>query len=930
MFSKNLRKKSFSDEEEESDLIINNDEFCTLNESKGINENLFQLKTSQQSKNSNTEKKNDFDYNQNNKILLKNPKVPKLTVDNIFSNNNIDNINNNDNLESHKSRINNNEEKTIFSKITEDLYIDSLNNIKPKKDIFDVYNNKDDNYNKLTVENYLFTCADKENSRNQKIINDFIERKNKEQICKKISIMQKNNKNGENAEKKYSSDHTKRKRSKGSRSPEQFLDDQRNLEKKHKNYIDKLIQIHNEEINLCLKDRPTISKYSIKLANMNKNKSKNIYVKLYEEFKKKNIEEKNKNTFIYSEYESGINKKLDNEQIIENTKRLHKEYEKKKNAINENKLKQINDIKNLSSYSLMNKNSNDIMSKRFISIYKNALKELFDKKISDNFDVSFRDFLLFIYKLGLVDKDYSVNIKIKEKFKPKLMNLDMIENPIKSDSIEEKNQFKKTEINKFTHKKREEKNNIKLIRGIFSEEEKNRKNRVDFSNKVLKKNTFSKTKSVGKKSSNNIGNIFGNETEFKLAKEAWKIITKNKSFNEELLASSNNIFLFFLSLCGIYKGTVNDIFIKKEFPFLLNDKSELFNIVTSKYIYKYFNIYRKSIIDNTFEKIKSKKKEPEIRNIELKKYKINSKSFIKKSCCTNFHKDKYSLIKKKKKVLNISKDKVEFKSFFNIKNKLSLNSNSNIENNDNNNNEKIKKFKKLINKDNVYKNKNINTGRYHNKLIKDFNNNFTKTDDNEKKELMFKRNLKKINQNDNSKSSFTSNSIFTQNVFEPQINKKDTNNLEKSNNGGHLNEKKSSISQYIFNEDYRIKDDIESNSNFNDNEINKEKSLNNNLSGNIENDNNNNKDYIINNRYENNGHNENINKDSEMPTVSLGGKKKKFIFKIKIKDDLIKLVINKGDDINYKINEFCKENNLDEDDKEQIIEAVNYKLLGKK
>ena len=273
---------------------------------------------------------------------------------------------------------------------------------------------------------------------------------------------------------------------------------------------------------------------------------------------------------------------------------------------------------------------------------------------------------------------------------------------------------------------------------------------------------------------------------------------------------------------------------------------------------------------------------------------------------------------------------MEFKSFFNIKNKLSLNSNINIENNDNNNNEKIKKFKKLINKDNVYKNKNINTGRYHNKLIKDFNNNFTKTDDNEKKELMFKRNLKKINQNDNSKSSFTSNSIFTQNVFEPQINKKETNNLDKSNNGGHLNEKKSSISQYIFNEDYRIKDDIESNSNFNDNEINKEKSLNNNLSGNIENDNNNNKDYIINNRYENNGHNENINKDSEMPTVSLGGKKKKFIFKIKIKDDLIKLVINKGDDINYKINEFCKENNLDEDDKEQIIEAVNYKLLGKK
>ena len=99
-------------------------------------------------------------------------------------------------------------------------------------------------------------------------------------------------------------------------------------------------------------------------------------------------------------------------------------------------------------------------------------------------------------------------------------------------------------------------NNIKIIRGIFSEEEKNRKNKVEFSKKVLKKNkknTFSKIKvrSAGKKSSNNIKNIYENDLEFKLAKEAWKIITKKKSFNDELLASSKNFFLFFLSLCGI-------------------------------------------------------------------------------------------------------------------------------------------------------------------------------------------------------------------------------------------------------------------------------------------------------------------------------------------------------------------------------------------
>ena len=48
------------------------------------------------------------------------------------------------------------------------------------------------------------------------------------------------------------------------------------MEEKHKNYIDNLIKIHDEEINLCIKDRPTISKNSERLANLNKNYMKII------------------------------------------------------------------------------------------------------------------------------------------------------------------------------------------------------------------------------------------------------------------------------------------------------------------------------------------------------------------------------------------------------------------------------------------------------------------------------------------------------------------------------------------------------------------------------------------------------------------------------------------------------------------------------
>ena len=599
MFVKNIKKKSFSEEEEEdSDLIINNDEFFIFNDFKE-NNNLLFLSKNKISKKINNEQKNN--YQNNNRILLKNPKYPKLiNNDNNFQNNNVKSLNKNTN----------NEEKTIFSKITEDLYLDSLNKIKPKKNIFDINKIKDDNYNKLTVENYLFTCADKENSKNNKIINDFIERKNKEHICKKIAINQKNN-TIDNGSKKLSSDHKKFKRSKGARSPEQFLDDQKLLEEKHKQYIDKLIKLHNEEINLCLKDRPTISKQSEKLANMNKNSNKNVHIKLYEEYniKKKNIEEKSKVTFTLDEYIFGSKKKLDNEQIIESAKRLYKDYEKMKNNLNENKMKKLNDIKNLSSNSLINKNSKDIISKRFIEIYKKVLNELFQKNINDIFDFAFGDFLLFIFKLQLVEKDYNIIINNnKQKYKNILLNINE-SSKTKNEAIKNN----KTEMKQYPYKKdnwkEEQKNSFRKIRNISPEEERNRKNMFDISNKILKRNTFLKTKSVGKKSINNNETLLENEPELKQAKEAWKIITKNKTFNEEILGSSKRVLLFFLSLCGIYKGNINDILIKKEFPILLNEPPDnIISIQLSQQIYKNFFNYRNSIFNNAIEKNKPKKK----------------------------------------------------------------------------------------------------------------------------------------------------------------------------------------------------------------------------------------------------------------------------------------------------------------------------------
>jgi len=898
MYFEKIQKKtlSFSDEEEESDLIINNDEFCVSNEFKITYQSDFL-----QNKNNMLKQLNLNKNHHNEKITLKSPKYGKHSE-------NIDSYNGNNDIE----------EKTIFSKIAEDLYINSLNEKCLRKNLFDINEIRDDNYNKLTVEKYLYTCADKENSKNKKIINDFIERKTKEQICKKILIDKKNNeKESRNNIKKFSSKRRIIKKTNSKpRSPEQFLDDQKIMEEKHKNYIDNLIKIHDEEINECIKDRPTISKNSERLANLNKNYNKDIHLKLYEDYnvKKKKIENLIKE-YLSRNDEFVPNKKLNKEKIIQNSKRLYKEYEKKNNNFRENQIKQLKEYKNMSTTSLINKYSNEIISKRFINIYKNVLKDLFNKDISDDFNFAFRDFLLFAYKLGLVNKNYD---DIDEKqFKHSLINKSEVIN--KSENKNKAKNFNIVDIKPYFYD-----NNLKMS----YREEKIRKNRLDVSAKIVKKNGLKSNRSVEKKllTLNESDNYYENISEYKLIKEAWKIITKSKKFDKELLANSKRVLIYFLSLCGIYKGNnIKDSFIKKDFPFLSKIKSILTDMDSNyvKHIYKYFDVFRKSIINNVIENFNPKKKESYMRTIDFSKnIERNSKSFIKrifnanpnksksKSKSKSKNKDKYITYKKKqmndskeknennsvnksKKNINLNIDGVQKKSptFIKNSNQILYTQTAQVSSKERNKNKLLKKFGK---KDKIQKKNFVN-----NLTVQQNNNNF--------------------NKNQNSNSSFNSNSLFSPNMLEPQMNnnKKSKNgSSNESCNDGHNKEKKSSITQYIFNEDYRIKDDIESNSNLNDFEMSKNQNLYNNLSEKNKSSIN---DDLSSNKFSN---------TDKVPGRERGpgGQKKKYIFKIKIKDNLIKLIINKGDNINEKVNIFCLENNLDEEDKEQILEAINIKL----
>ena len=977
MIGKKINKKIIPEEEDDNDLIINNDDDFYVNNDLKNSQNKNQeinkdynppkdseIPSSQKGENINESKSNDRTTNRN--IFTPVPNNPSVNVN---------------------SKESAGEEKTIFSKITEDLYLDNKLFLQPKKVYFDMSKIKEDNYNKLTTENYLFTCADKENSKNNKIINSFLERKTKELNNKKIgNDPEKDEKENLLEIKAPYSDRKKEKKGKNlCRSPEQFLKEQKILEEKHKNYIDKLTKKYIEEEKNAIKNKPTICKKSEKIMNMKKTGNKDIHLKLYEDYniKKQKLEEANKNYFIFNEnIKTTKYKKVNKDEIMQYAKKLHKDFEKRKNYISENKIKQLNDIKNMSAVSLIEKKSNFIVYKKLIKKYKNEMKALFNKNISDKFEISYSDYLSFIYKLDLVEKDYSDvnNIKQKNTNMSKGNNLDKIFN-IKYNNIDQENY--NTNI----------------------------KNKIIFSKNILKRNTYFKSKSIEKIK-------IDEEFEIKTVNNSWKMITKAKEFSKDEKGNSRRILYFILSVYGIYKGDLNDNFVKKEFPFLSKeeDKSYFIDISLSRQIYKYFSIFRNMAINKISAKNKEKEQEQEqeqeqedvqnkstnlikykktrfksghkfyVNTIEYSSNNINKKdiSQYNKNFSTSrstkkisyFHKLKND-VHKSQSINNISAEKKE-KIIFKLKAKNNITNNNNkkyekILNNINSQQDlnklkkNLKQKKETIIKKKINLNKGMNSNSTKNISYKiNESANLTKNY-NSIKNIKIKNTKNPIN-NVNQKINQNKN-IVTPTIKNQILNQKDKNNL-KSDKGKnlvnnkiskeeqekkiieekkeiikneikqedkpkieapkHQKEKNSSISNYIFKEDYRIKEDIESNSNLNNFE-----ETENNENKKVSKQNFSQSEFSIqkndevkseNNILDSKNMSEQNKSEEKNRNISDKKKKSKFIFKIKVKDKLIKLIVNRGDDIESKINAFCKENDLDEDDKAVIFETINTNL----
>ena len=520
--------------------------------------------------------------------------------------------------------------------------------------------------------------------------------------------------------------------------------------------------------------------------------------------------------------------KLSKTKIQENFERLFHEYEAKKKRIDENESRRKKELRNLSSnHSTTSKNSNEIIFKRFKKNLENSLGNIIEKKINENFEINYLDFVKLLYQINFTTKNYYKLIQNKDK------NRDLIEKTIKMNEINKKN------------------------------------NRI-----IYKKTNFEYDK------------------EYKLIIDSWKIITKNKEFNEDAPGSSQRLLLFFLSVLGIYNGNIDDNFLKKEFPFIIDDMKDTNGSNTanlSKQIYKYFSLYRNNAINGLLFRDRDSKKRLEIETEIEKKLPFtptlekSSKDFLANNHSVSemrlsveknydqYRKNKeYKLREKEKLLEKEEKKKCPFvPSCSKIKGKTNIieisqrlhktglkhlkNSNSTPYN---------LKFEDINNNKNIYTEYNRNYTN-NNSIQKMFNNNPLE------KDLRVKKKINELKESRNQKSF---EKLILKKGFKPRENYKNNNDLYDFNELNYKNERFAHDDEPLNNFKNTFK------------------------------------------KYE---------KFVQKP------KKEKYIFEIIVDNKPRNLIIYQNDDINYKVKDFCNVYKLNYKDKKRIFQTINQHLIEK-
>ena len=284
-------------------------------------------------------------------------------------------------------------DKTIFSKIAEDMY----NKIK-------LNNNKSYNYEDFTNDQFLAFYSDKINNfENNQIIKNFLDRNkqyiidknnNKETINNRIDQIQYFN------NKKYSQNQIEEK-------IKQFNDKQELYQNKKKKNIEELSKKIYEEKKKNYQDKPNINK-----TNLDYLKKKVEY-----KFRKRNLSQNNKNNTSFNNNNS-VNitpkKKMSDKEINNLVNKLHNEAKELKLKIS----KSSDDFykKKKKNYNFTNKTSNKMLFNNLLKQYQKEIKNIKSISYIKNPIINFDEFKIILEHMHFINEDTEINV-IKEIWK---------------------------------------------------------------------------------------------------------------------------------------------------------------------------------------------------------------------------------------------------------------------------------------------------------------------------------------------------------------------------------------------------------------------------------------------------------------------------------------------------------------------------------
>ena len=271
-------------------------------------------------------------------------------------------------------------------------------------------------------------------------------------------------------------------------------------------------------------------------------------------------------------------------------------YKNGKNKINKNEKtnnksqKKSLNIKENSTASI-SKNSAETNIIKFLNLYKETIEIIYGQKIENDFEINFSFFLLILYKIGFTNKNYSSLIEMSYETDTKKM--ETMHPSVISDISLSNSSSANISINR---------NNPIKKRNVIN----------NLNNSELKNKNSIAGKSLEDEAENYTINSFKNDKEFILSKDAWKILTEKKNFDEDICITNKKFFLFFICVLGIGEYLREKKNFKKDYNFFFNDK-KIMNQYNNlkKYINKYFGIFSINANENS---INSEKKYLIVKN----------------------------------------------------------------------------------------------------------------------------------------------------------------------------------------------------------------------------------------------------------------------------------------------------------------------------